>query len=299
MTLTQLRAFAAVAEAGTVGGAARRLHVTQPAVSAAIRALEDDLGVALVEPEGRSIRLTSAGITFSSYAQRVLGLLDEGALAARGGDDPHRGTVRIAAVTTASEHVLPSALATFCGAHPDAEVILDVGNKDEVWAWMTNHTVDVVIAGRPPAGADDMVVRATRDNEHVVIAAPGVVAERKRPWPLVDLGSHTWLLREEGSGTRAAMEALLATDEVTPPWLSLGPAVVAGAVAGLGLTLVSRDAVTRELAAGELVEIGTSVTPLRRPWHLVTHEHVAPTAALFTTHLTTPGPGTWPRFDPT
>lgn len=297
MTLTQLRAFAAVASAGSVGAAARRLHVTQPAVSAAVRALEADLGVALTEPDGRSVRLTDAGATFAAYAHRVLGLLDEAALATRGEVDPEKGTLRIAAVTTASEHVLPRALASFRLSHPDVNVILEVGNKDEVWELMLRHTVDVVLAGRPPTDDPETLVRARRDNHHVIIAAPGIVTTSTSPCPLADLQGYTWLLRETGSGTRATMEALLAANEVEPDLLVLGSAVVEGAVAGLGLTLVSRDAVTRELAAGDLVVIETTATPLQRPWHVVTHAQIAPTARLFVEHLVTDGPGNWPRFD--
>ena len=113
MTLAQLRTFAALADAGSVRGAAQQLHVTQPAVSAAVRALAASLGVALVEPDGRGVRLTAAGETLATYVRHVLGLLDQVAVAVRGGDDPTRGTLRLGAVTTASELVLPSLLAAF------------------------------------------------------------------------------------------------------------------------------------------------------------------------------------------
>lgn len=287
MTFTQLRTFAALADVGSVGGAAQRLHVTQPAVSAAVRALEAALSVDLVEPDGRGIRLTPAGTAFASYARRILGLADEARLLLGGGDDPTRGTLRIAAVTTASEHVLPRYLAAFRDAHPGVHLLLEVGSKEQVWTWISDHVVDVVLAGRPPGGHQHLVVRARRDNEQVVVAAPGIVSPTHRPRPLAALEGHTWLLREQGSGTRATLEATLAAVEMAPPWLTLGSngAVVAGAVAGLGITLVSRDAVGRELSTGDLVVIETDATPLVRPWHLVTRVHAPPTAELFVRHL--------------
>lgn len=287
MTFNQLRAFTALADIGSVGGAAQRLHVTQPAVSAAVRGLEAAVGAKLIEPDGRGVRLTTAGTTFATYARRVLGLAEEATVTVRGGDDPTRGTLRIAAVTTASEHVLPRHLAAFLQAYPATQVVLEVGSKEQVWTWIADHVVDVVLAGRPPTGLPQLTVRARGDNEQVIVAAPGVVAPVGDRLPLTALERHTWLLRETGSGTRETLEALLTATEVAPQMLTLGSngAVVAGAMAGLGVTLVSRDAVGRELAAGELVIVETDVTPLLRPWHLVTRVQAPPTAELFVRHL--------------
>lgn len=297
MTLHQLRTFVAVADTGSARAAAERLVVTQPAVSAALRALQDALGVDLVEPEGRGLRLTTAGTTFAGYARRVLGLLEEGRLAAAGSDDPTLGRVRIAAVTTASEHVLPSSLALFLERYPQVGVTLDVGNREQVWARMTQREADVALAGRPPADSE-LVVRALRPNELLVVAAPRLVPHEGHV-PLTALADETWLLREPGSGTRATLQALLATEGIDPPTLTLGSngAVVAGAVAGLGVTLISQAAIERQLADGDLVAIPTGTTPLERPWHAVTHRQMAPTARLFVEHLLDPDqPHPSPRF---
>lgn len=292
MTLSQLRTFVAVAEAGSVQAAAARLHVTQPAVSAAIRALEESVGVELMERHGRGSRLTAAGRAFASYARRVLGLLEEGEQAAHGTHDPTQGTVRIAATTTAAEHLLPRSLALFRKAYPDAEVVVEVGNKQRVWAQMRHHEVDVVLAGRP-AFDQRLAVRAIRPNQLVVVGAPDLVAEVTRGGesvPLTALESYTWLLREPGSGTRATLEGLLARGDVDPPLLTLGSngAVAAGTVEGLGMTLISRDAVGDHLEQGSLEVVPLAGTPLRRPWHAVTHQIATATTELFVAHLLDP-----------
>src|SRR4249920_1485071 len=93
MTLNQLRSFLAVADSGSV--------------SAAITALQKSLGVALVTPDGRGLRLTDAGASYAGYARRILGLLDEAGRAAAAAADPERGELRIAAVTTAAEQIVP------------------------------------------------------------------------------------------------------------------------------------------------------------------------------------------------
>lgn len=297
-TLHQLTTFVAVADTGSVRAAAERLVVTQPAVSGALRALQASLGVPLVEPDGRGLRLTERGQIFAAYARRILLLLDEARLLAAGSDDPRHGRVRVAAVTSASEHVLPQSLAVFRTRYPDVVVTLDVGNRDQVWNWMQRGEADIALAGRPPPD-DTLMVRGRRANELILVAAPGLVAGH-HDTSLVALARWTWLLREEGSGTRATVDALLAGHEIDPPTLTLGSngAVVAGAVAGLGVTLISRAAVARQLADGEVTEIPTTQTPIQRPWHAVTHRHMTPTTRLFVDHLVDPGGGRGiPRFE--
>lgn len=289
MTEVRLRALIAVADTGSVRAAALDLHVSESAVSAAVTLLSREVGVPMVERAGRGIRLTDAGRVYVAHAREILGLLDRAAAAARGETDPERGELRIAAVTTAGEQVLPVALADFRARHPGVELALEVAPSAKVWALMRAHQVDVVIAGRPP---DDVPSRrvATLANELVVVAAPGVSAGFS--W-----SETAWLSREPGSGTRDAMDAYLRASEASPPVLSLGShgAVVAGAVAGLGATLVSRDSVADYLVQGRLEVLELVGTPMLRPWHLVVSERPSATTRLFVEHvLERPAAGSTP-----
>ena len=279
MTESRLRTLVALAATGSVRGAASRLMVTESAVSASIRALSRQLGVPLVEPAGRGVRLTPSGAVYARYARRVLGLLEEAAAAAVQQLDPERGRLRLAAVTTAGEHLMPALLADFRRRHPGIALGLEVAPSVQVWDLVAAHEADLVIAGRPPLGVEAQVV-ATKPNELVVVAAPAV-AER------FSWSATPWLLREQGSATRARVEAYLRTRDVNPPQLVLGSngAVVAGAVAELGCALVSRDAVATLLAEGKLVEIAVPGTPMRRPWHAATGAYRTPSTMLFVQHL--------------
>ncbi|GGT85646.1 LysR substrate-binding domain-containing protein [Actinomadura livida] len=279
VTEARLRTFVALADTGSVRAAARRLYVTESAVSAAVAALTRDLGVPLVRKEGRGLRLTAAGAAYAGYARQVLGLLEEGRAAARGAADPGRGTLRLAAVTTAADQLLPELLASFRERWPDVELTLEVGPRRQVWSSLAAHEADLVLAGRPPAGLAATVL-ARRPNELVVVGAPHL-ADGFTP------AGTPWVMREPGSGTRASADAYLAEREASPPRLVLGSngAVIAGAAAGLGVALVSRDAVGSELDAGRLVVVDAPGMPLDRPWHAVGGAAPSATTLLFVRHL--------------
>ncbi|BBZ05283.1 transcriptional regulator [Mycolicibacterium chitae] len=290
-TNARLRALVELAETGSVRGAAERLVVTESSISSALRALSNDIGIALVDRHGRGVRLTPAGERYVEYARRILGLHDEAILAARGEADPEHGSVRLAAVTSAGELLIPAALASFRTRYPGVVLHLEVASRSLVWPMLARHEVDLVVAGRPPEDLRRKVrMRAVSPNTLVVVGAPALAKG-------IDPATATWLLRETGSGTRSTLMALLEDLEVTPPQLVLGShgAVVAAAVAGLGVTLVSRQAVLRELDGGDLVEIAVHGTPISRPWHVVSQLSPTTSTELLIDHLTAnPGLGWLP-----
>jgi DNA-binding transcriptional LysR family regulator len=284
MTLGQLRAFLAVVDTGSVRAAAERLVVTQPAVSMAIASLQRSVGISLTIRDGRGLRLTSAGETFAGYARDVVALLEAGVQAAAGGTAPERGRLRLAAVTTAAENVMPAFLATFRKRFAEVEIHLEVGNRARVWDLLLHHEVDFVVGGRPPA-ALPFAVRATRDNALVLVAP----ADRRAATDAAGLADHSWLLREPGSGTRGAVVDLLTQLGINPPTLTLGSngAIRRSVEAGLGVAVLSRDAVADQLERGLLVEWRVPPFPVQRPWHAVTRADrpVPATAELFINHL--------------
>lgn len=275
-----------MADTGSVRGAAARLFVTESSVSASIAALAREIGVMLVERHGRGLRLTSAGACYADHARTILGLYERARLAALGEDNPEAGVVRIGAVTTAGEHLLPNLLVSFRALYPNMELGLEVAARDSLWSMFDHREVDIVVAGRPP-DLPDATVRAIRPNVLIVVGTPDVAAK-------FSVSDTTWLLREEGSGARATCLAMLSAIDGKPPTtMTLGSngAVVAGAVAGLGVTLVSRHAVASLCESGQLVEIPMPNTPVDRPWHAVTHPQTSPSVELLLRHLI--GAGGW------
>jgi DNA-binding transcriptional LysR family regulator len=286
-TLTQLRTFLVVAETGSVRAAAERLVVTESAVSSCVGLLQKDLKLALVRKDGRGLRLTDAGTIYAGYVRSVLGLLDEAHAAAAG--EAEGGLLRIAAVTTAGEQLLPGLLAAFRAKHPSVGILLEVGNRERALRLAGDHQVDLVLGGRPPQGPGwpRMIAHAVRANPLVVVCPPALRAEllaelgvampadlgqpAAGPGLVAWLARQTWLLRERGSGTRATTEVFFEELDIAPGTLTVGSnvAVCESVAAGLGVTLISRDAVARELGRGVLAELPCPGTPLRRDWCLV------------------------------
>jgi DNA-binding transcriptional LysR family regulator len=267
ITLTQLRSFLALVREGSTGGAADALVVTQPSVSAAVSALSEELGVKLTERVGRGVRPSAAGSAFAPYAAHVIGLLDEGRRVAREVAESTQSELRIAAVTTAAEFLVPPLMQAFAARHQEIALTVDVGNRDWVFQQVRDHRADIAIGGRPP-GTDDLVGAAFVENEIVLIARADEPHAGGAPVSVSALADAVWLLREKGSGTRSLTEQFLAEQGLHPRLMTLGSngAIKQAVRAGLGISLQSRMAVALELEAGRLAVIPTHEPLPRRQW---------------------------------
>jgi DNA-binding transcriptional LysR family regulator len=270
ITLTQLVAFLTVVRRGSVTAAAEELVVTQPSVSAAVSALERELGVGLTERAGRTVRPTAAGEAYAPFAADVLGLLEQGARTAREAAEAHPHTLRISAVTTAGEYLVPQLIQAFRERRPDVEISLEVGNREVVFQRVLDHKVDVAVTGRIPE--DERLVGVDfADNEFALVTSSDDRLARRRWVGIEELASRPWLLREPGSGTRTLVEEFLASRGIEPTVLTLGSngAIKQAARTGLGIALQSRAAVELELELGLLATITPRGGLPARRWHVV------------------------------
>src|SRR5436190_19785922 len=180
ITITQLTAFLAVIRGGSVTAAADELFVTQPSVSAAVAGLGRELGCELFERDGRGIRITEAGRAFAPYAEDVLGLLGQGHTAAREAAGIAARSLQIAAVTTAAESFVPDVMRAFSDQHPEIDLTLVVGNRQDVLERVLSHAADVAITGKPP-GDERLLAEPLMDNGIVCITAPDDPAASSGP----------------------------------------------------------------------------------------------------------------------
>jgi molybdate transport repressor ModE-like protein len=270
ITLRQLRAIAALHKHGSVTRAAAELNVSPPAVTLQVKALEDQLGIVLVERSAGGMVLTQGGLVIADASSRIEAVLRESAatLAAIAGAE--RGEIRVGIISTA-KYYAPRALAAFAEAHPGIDLRLIVGNRDEIIDGLLHHVVDLAIMGRPPT---EMKVIADEigDHPHVMIAPPGHRLAKARHIAPSELNSETMLVREAGSGTRRLMEYYCAEANITPRigmQIGSNETIKQSVMAGLGVSFISAHTVDAEVIDGRLVLLDILGLPIVRQWFVV------------------------------
>lgn len=269
-TLRQLDLFAAVARTGSLTRAAAEAHLTQPAVSMQLRSLEEALGLPLVEPAGRGIQLTDAGREFAAQVEEVLERaqhLEELAARWRG---VRSGRVRLGVVSTA-KYFVPGLLAHFLRVHPGVDFRLTIHNKEQIVAELRANSVDYVIMGRPPEDID-CVAKPFAPNLLGIVAAPGHPLSRRKRMKLAELAGEPFIMREHGSGTRAAMERVFAAQRVkvrASMEMASNESIKQAVIAGLGLGFLSLYTVRNELAWGRIALLDVEGLPVQRQWYAV------------------------------
>ena len=283
-TLKQLQTFLEVARQLSVSKAAERLFVTQPAVSMQIRQLEDAFGVPLIEPVGRNIGLTHAGAVFQTYVIAAMGQLKdlEALMAEHVG--LQKGRIDLAVVSTA-KYFIPMLLVRFNKLFQGIDIQLKIDNRENILGLLARNEADLVVMGRSPANLDcEATPFAT--NPLAIVAAPDHILVRRKQLPFSALGEHRFVVREEGSGTRAAMGRLFAEHQ-TPLTIAMempsNETIKQAVMAGMGLSFLSLRTVRHELASGHIALVDVAGLPSMGQWY-VTHmrqKKLSPAARAF------------------
>ena len=288
VTLRQMRVFAAVARHQSFTRAARELHLTQPAVSQQMRLLEQEAGMPLIEQIGRSIRLAPAGTELLRYANQVTELLREAgeALAAMRG--LKRGVLKLGAVSTA-KYFAPALLSAFTPEYPEVTIKFTVANRGDIVRLLGANELDLVIMGRPPRELLTTAEAFAR-HPHVIIASPQHPLARSRRIPLETLARESFVIREEGSGTRASMEDVFRERRVpirTSMEVSSNETIKQAVMAGMGLSFISSHTIGLEVEAGRLAILDVIGLPIVRDWYVIRlgEKVLPPIAAAFWSFL--------------
>lgn len=288
LTIRQLRVFCAVSRLLSYTRAAEELGCQQPTISALVAELERTTQLTLLEQWGKRLALTDEGRELYASAQQVVAAADETwqAMAElRGVAVAESVPLRVAADTTVGTYVLPHLLGAFHRRRPDVAFNLRVANRADVRACLLAGEVDLVIAGRPPA-VEGLVAEPFLANPLVAIASPEHALVTQTQVPLASLADEVFLLREVGSGTRAAVEELF---EVAGMPLRIGmvlghiEAIKQAVAAGLGVSVLSEAAVKREVCYHRLAILQVEHFPIQRRWYIarVAQRPLIPSAAEF------------------
>jgi len=273
LTLRQLRVFCTVARLLSYTRAAEELGCQQPTVSALVAELEQATQLTLLEQRGKHLILTDEGRELHAHAQQVVAAADEAwwAMAERRGNVMTVSRpLRVAADTTVGTYVLPRLLGAFHRRHPNVAFQLSVANRAAVRASLLAGEVDLAIAGRPPE-VDGLLAEPFLANPLVAVAFPEHVLVGQNRVTLARLAEEVFLLREEGSGTRAAVEEVF---EVAGIPLKVGmvlghvEAIKRAVAANLGVSVLSELAVKREVQYRTLAILDVEYFPIQRRWYI-------------------------------
>jgi DNA-binding transcriptional LysR family regulator len=247
----RLTVFRKVAEHLSFRKAAEDLYLTQPAVSLQIKALEEELGVALFDRSGSQVRLTPAGKALLEYAEQSSRLLLEARHAVAAFSGTQSGALTLGASTTIAQYVLPRLLGEFSTAHPRVSPTLTSGNTEEIVNAVEEKRIALGFIEGPPRSRD-LVLRPFLEDELVLLApAAHEWAERTQIAP-EDLGHAPLLMRERGSGTRHIIELALERHHIRRSTLNVvmeldsTEAIKSAVEAGLGVGFVSRWAIAKD-----------------------------------------------------
>lgn len=255
LNLHLLRIFARVAEARSFSRAAQSLHISQPAVSKAVRELERQLDLPLLERGaggGRGVRLTENGRALFEHARGIFALEHAALEDLRARLGQQRGKLAVGASTTVAGYWLPPHLATLAKELPGIDVRVVVGNTRQVVQALLDCEVDLALV---EGAVDDPRIVAThwRDDPLAVIASPEHAFARRRKFRPGELDDQTWLLREPGSGTRRVAEAMMQSLGISPRRiveLGSNEGIARSVAAGLGVAILP------DCVVHELVELG-------------------------------------------
>lgn len=253
--IRELEHFVVIAQVGTFTEAARRIHLSQPALTASIQRLEEAVGAPLLVRGRHGAELTAAGATFLPKAQAALAAFRDGQRAVLELQGLSAGQVRLGGGATACTYLLPSLLARFRKARPSIALALREAYTEELEAAIEDGSLDLaVITAARKQRFGDRLERFGRfsDDELIVVAAPGC-----------DPATSPWLTFTAGSPTRAVLLERVPHAVIAMELTSIAT-VKGNARAGIGMALVSRAAVAADLASGALVEIPQRWTPVRR-----------------------------------
>jgi LysR family transcriptional regulator, low CO2-responsive transcriptional regulator len=271
ITFRQIRVFTEVARRLSFVRAAEALHLTPPAVTMQVKELEASLGLPLFDRQGRSVSLTTTGEYFLVYARRLLSTLKDAEDAMARFKRVETGVLNIGLVSTA-KYFVPRLLARFREEHAGVEARLQVaGNREQLVALLHAGEVDLAIMGRPPK---ELATRSEPFAAHplVFVGPPGhplVAAEHVDPEALAN---HPFIVREEGSGTRKAMEDFFRAQHVAPHIameMSSNETIKQAVMAGMGLSFLSLHTIGLEMRHGLIDIVEVEGTPIMRTWNLV------------------------------
>jgi DNA-binding transcriptional LysR family regulator len=270
-SLYPFQVFRVVAHAGSVTRAANELFISQPAVSAHLKAVEQRFGETLFERTPKGVRLTNVGREVLEQVNRLFALYEELPQVVDAARGQIRGEVTVAASSTPGAYCVPALLRQFQEKYPPAKVNLMVGDTAEVLQWLHEYRVPLGVVGELHAEEDFHKFKIGCDELSLVASAENPIAKVKNI-TADEIRGQTLFIRERGSSTREATEKLLG--DLLPSFgrvVEIGnpEAIKQSVIAGLGVAVLSSWSIELEQKAGLLLPIKDERFRMCRNFYLV------------------------------
>ena len=268
-TLHQLKVFEATARHGSFTRAAEELLITQPTVSSQIKQLTKAIGLPLFEQIGKCLFLTEAGKELLRTCQDIFEKLENFEMKIADLKGIKQGQLRLSVITTA-KYFVPRLLGSFCRTYPGIDVALEVTNHQQIHQRMVENKDDLYILSNPPEDMD-LCTEPFLDNPLVVIAHKDHPLAGKSNIPISSLDREPFIMREEGSGTRSAVQNLLVKSKVSVRVrLELGSneAIKQAIAGGMGISVLSQHTLISEGSDSELTVLDVECFPIKRCWYV-------------------------------
>ncbi|HET7626829.1 MAG TPA: LysR family transcriptional regulator [Bacillales bacterium] len=267
-----LLVFVTVAEKKNFSRAAEALHMTQPAVSQYVKTLEQDINATLLERNNKMVRMTKAGEVVYHHAKEILGLYARMKTLVVDLMQTAGGPLAIGASYSFGEYVLPQLLADLLQQYPLIKPSVMIGNSASVADKISRRQLDIGIIEGDVHDQKLAVQPLVKDYMMVVVSHNHRFA-RKKQVELADLQQETWIVREEGSGTREMTEKMFSLHQFKPEkTMEFGSTqlIKESVAAGIGVSFLSQWTIRRDLEAGTLKALPLKEFPFTRNFSLIT-----------------------------
>jgi len=277
-----LKTFVTVVENKDFSLTAEELYLSHPNVSSQIQSLEEELGTELLHRSSKHIELTQAGQIYYEYAKQILHLHDKAQREIKQLLNPVAGALKVGASYTIGEYILPCLVAEFAAQYPKVDIETSIANTEEITQAVLANRLDIgLVEGE--VSHSDLIIRPIMEDE-IILVVPNQHPLSRLPIATSEhLQDQVWILRENGSGTRAFSDKLFKEWGIEPRKTYIfgsGQAVKQAVIAGLGIALVSRWIVRKELNAKELRSIKIKGKRLNRSFYLIGLKNHATSQAL-------------------
>lgn len=270
ITFRQLQVFESIARNGSFTAAAEELFLTQPTVSMQIKKLSGHIGMPLFEQIGKRIYLTDSGQELLKVSRDVAESFSNLEMKITDMKGIKQGKLRLASVTTA-EYLAPRLLGIFYQLYPGIKVNLEITNRERILQRIEQNMDDLYIVGQPPEDIE-LDITPFMQNPLVVFAPANHPLAGKSNIPLEEIAKQRFVMREPGAGTGIALSKLekqTGTSFDIVMELGSNVAVKQAVRGGLGISILSKYALTHDLQAGELVILDVEHFPLDYNWCIV------------------------------